>query len=61
AGLGLNVSQLLTDFGRTANQVESVRQKSRAEDANVEATRNLLLLQVSSVYYLALQSQNGPK
>ncbi len=58
AGLGLNVSQMLTDFGRTSNQVESSRAKSRAEDAGVEATRNLLLLQVSSVYYLALQSQS---
>lgn len=58
AGLGLNASQLLTDFGRTANQVETSRQKSRAEDAGVEATRNLLLLQVSSVYFLSLQSQS---
>lgn len=58
AGLGLNASQLLTDFGRTANQIETARQKSVAEDAGVEATRNLLLLQVSTVYYLALQSQS---
>lgn len=58
AGLGLNASQLLTDFGRTSSQVETSRAKSRAEDAGVEATRNLLLLQVSTVYYLALQSQS---
>lgn len=58
AGLGINVSQLVTDFGRTANQIENSRQKSLAEDAGVEATRNLLLLQVSTVYYLALQSQS---
>ncbi len=58
AGLGLNASQLLTDFGRTANQVETSRQKSHAEDAGAEVVRNLLLLQVSSVYYLALQSQS---
>lgn len=58
AGLGLNASQLLTDFGRTANQVETSRQKSRAEDAGVEVTRSLLLLQVSTVYFLSLQSQS---
>lgn len=58
AGMGLNATQLLTDFGRTANQVETSRQKSRAEDAGVETTRSLLLLQVSSVYFLSLQSQS---
>ncbi len=58
AGLGLNASQLLTDFGRTANQVATARQKSRAEDAGVEVTRSLLLLEVSTVYYLSLQSQS---
>lgn len=58
AGLGLNVSQMLTDFGRTASQVEVARQKSHAEEAGVEVTRSLLLLQVTSTYFLALQSQS---
>ena len=58
AGLGLNASQLLTDFGRTANQVETTRQKSRAEDAGVEFARSQLLLQLSTVYFLTLQSES---
>jgi len=54
---GVSVSQLITDFGRTANLTASSRSKARAEERNAEATREQVLLLVNSAYFSALEAQ----
>jgi len=54
---GLTVTQMLTDFGRTAHLVNSSRLYSRAANANSEATRDEVLLQVDVSFYTALKAQ----
>jgi outer membrane protein len=55
---GIIVSQIITDFGRTANLTESAKSHSRAEAANALATRAQILLAVDSAYFSALQAQS---
>ncbi len=55
---GLTVTQLLTDFGRTAHLVNSSRSYSRAQDANAEATREEILLQVDLAFFTSLKAQS---
>ncbi len=55
---GVSVSQIITDFGRTANLTESAKAHSRAEAANAVATRAQILLAVDSAYFGALQAQS---
>jgi len=55
---GLTVSQVLTDFGRTAHLVNSSRLYSRAANANSEATRDEIMLQVDVSFYTALKAQS---
>lgn len=54
---GLIISQLITDFGRTANLTSSARLRARAEEDNAQATREQILLEVDAAYYAALQAQ----
>ena len=58
AGAGLVVSQLLTDFGRTADLIETSRLRARAEGELAQTVRSLLLLQVTASYFNALQAQS---
>ncbi len=55
---GLAVTQLLTDFGRTAHLLNSSRLSSRAATANAEATRDEILLQVDVSFYATLKAQS---
>ena len=55
---GINVSQLIFDFGRTANLTASSKLQSRAQEQNALATRAQVLLAVNSAYYTALQAQS---
>jgi outer membrane protein len=55
---GINISQIITDFGRTANLTASSRLHSRAEEQNALATRAQILLQVDAAYFDALQAQS---
>jgi outer membrane protein len=57
AAAGTSVSQLITDFGHTANLVASARLQARAEDQNAAATREQILLAVDQSFYDALQAQ----
>ncbi len=57
ASASLNVSQLITDFGRSAHLEQSAAFKARAEEQNIEATRSQILLQVDGAYIGALQAQ----
>lgn len=55
---GLVISQLLTDFGRTANLTGSARLQAEAAANNAQATREQILLAVDGAYYSALQAQS---
>jgi outer membrane protein len=54
---GVNVTQLLTDFGRTASLVDSAKLRASAQDRAVNDTRAQVLLEVSSAYYQALAAR----
>ena len=54
---GLMVSQLITDFGRTANLTQSARLRERAQQQNALATRADILMQVDTAYFRALGAQ----
>jgi outer membrane protein len=54
---GLQVNQLITDFGRTANLTASSKLQAEAENQNLELTREQVLLQVNSAYFGALSAQ----
>jgi outer membrane protein len=54
---GVAVSQLITDFGRTANLTASSRFQAQAESQNANATREQVLLQVNVNYFNALEAQ----
>ena len=54
---GLEVNQLITDFGRTANLTASSKFQAQAENQNANATREQVLLQVNVNYFGALEAQ----
>ena len=54
---GVAVSQLITDFGRTANLTASSKFQAQAASQNVNATREQVLLQVDTSYFGALEAQ----
>ena len=54
---GLAVSQLITDFGRTANLTASSKFQAQAENQNANATREQVLLQVNVSYFGTLEAQ----
>jgi outer membrane protein len=54
---GVAVSQLITDFGRTANLTASSKFQAQAASQNVNTTREQVLLQVDTGYFGALQAQ----
>lgn len=55
---GVNLSQLITDFGRTMNLTASSKFEARAQEENALATRAEILLAVDSAYFSALQAQS---
>ena len=56
AAAGATVSQLITDFGRTANLVSSAVFAAKADDQNALATKEQILLAVDQAFYGALQA-----
>ncbi len=54
---GLAVSQLITDFGHTANLTASSKFQAQAENQNVNTTREQILLQANTSYFEALEAQ----
>ena len=54
---GLGVTQLITDFGRTANLTASSRFQAQAANQNANATREQVLLNVDASYFGTLQAQ----
>jgi outer membrane protein len=55
---GLVISQLITDFGRTANLTASANLQAEAAANNAQATREQILLAVDGAFYSALQAQS---
>lgn len=56
-GAGFQLSQLITDLGRTKNLVASSRLQAQASAQNVLATRYDVLLQVNRAYFDVLHSK----
>ena len=55
---GLVLSQLITDFGRTANLTGSAKLRAQAEADNAQATRQQILLAVDGAFFGAQQAQS---
>jgi outer membrane protein len=56
AAAGVTVTQLITDFGRTANLTASANLAAKAENQNAVATKEQILLAVDQAFYSALQA-----
>ncbi len=57
AGAGANVTQLITDFGKTGNLVASSKLQEKAQNANAQATVDDIVIATDQAFYNALQSQ----
>ena len=55
---GLILSQLITDFGRTANLTGSAKLRAQAEVNNAQATREQILLAVDGAFFAGQQAQS---
>jgi outer membrane protein len=55
---GVVLSQLITDFGRTANLTGSAKLRAQAEANNAQATREQVLLAVDGAFFAAQQAQS---
>jgi outer membrane protein len=56
-GAGVELNQLITDFGRTRNLVASSSFQAKASDQQSEATREDVVLAVDMAFYTALEAQ----
>jgi outer membrane protein len=54
---GVNVNQLVTDFGRTSSLVQSSEFRAQAEGERVNATEEQVLIGVDRAYFSALRAQ----
>ncbi len=57
AGLGVELSQLITDFGRTHNLISSAKLTEKSQQASAEATREQIVLATDFAFYNALEAQ----
>jgi outer membrane protein len=57
AAAGATVTQLVTDFGRTTNQVSSSQFQAKAEDKNAAATAADITLAVDQAFYNSLETR----
>lgn len=55
--LGVSLTQLITDFGRTRHEVQAAKATEDAEAAKTEHIRETVLLGVTRAYYDALRAQ----
>jgi outer membrane protein len=56
-GAGLDLSQLITDFGHTNNLVASSRLQAKASEQNAQATREDIVLTADLAFYNTLEAQ----
>lgn len=57
AAAGVSVSQLVYDYGRVDNLIESSRLRAQAADQFVQATRAQIIFQVDRAYFIALKAR----
>jgi outer membrane protein len=57
AATGVSISQLVTDFGRTSNLVESAKLRAAAQDRSVTASRADVLVRVDRAFYATLAAE----
>jgi outer membrane protein len=57
AGMGVQLEQLITDFGRTNNLISSSKLMEKSQKANAEATREQIILATDFAFYNALEAQ----
>lgn len=60
-GQGVDIEQLVTDFGRTSNLVSSARFQAQAAVQNSTATRYTVLLDVNRAYFDVLRARDTVK
>jgi len=56
-GMGVQLSQLITDFGRTRNLVASAQLQERARTADAEASRQDIVLATDQVFFAVIEAQ----
>ena len=61
AGMGVQLSQLVTDFGHTRNLVASARLKEKARLSDAEASRLDIVLATDQVFYAVIEAQETLK
>lgn len=57
-GSGVSIAQLITDFGRNGNLVESAKLRAQAQDQVTETTRAQILLATDRAYFAVLRAQS---
>lgn len=55
--VGIGISQLITDFGRTSDLIDASKFEFKAEKANANLTRTSILLDVTRAYYNLLYAE----
>lgn len=61
AGMGVQLNQLITDFGHTQNLVASAKLSEKARLADAEASREDVVLATDQVFYQAIQAESTLK
>lgn len=61
AGMGVQLSQLITDFGRTQNLVASAKLQEKARQADAHASRLDIVLATDQVFYAVIEAQETLK
>lgn len=61
AGMGVQLSQLITDFGRTQNLVASAKLQEKARQADSHASRLDIVLATDQVFYAVIEAQETLK
>jgi len=56
AGMGVQLNQLLTDFGRTHSMILAAKLQEKSQNANAEATRQQIVLVTDESFYGALEA-----
>ena len=61
AGIGVQLSQLITDFGRTPNLAASARLQEKARLADAEASQEDIVLATDQIFYAVIEAQETVK
>jgi len=61
AGMGVQLTQLITDFGHTPNLVASARLQEKARTADAEASRQDIVLATDQAFFAVIEAQETLK